>query len=320
MYEHCGTPAYIAPEIFKNNGYEGFTCDIWSAGVSLYYMLSGTQPFKGNNINELTNNILLGKYNNIDFISNEANDLINHMLQVDVNKRYNVNQCLSHPWLLGVDENERFNYNLFTNAEKVLLSKYNVNYLNCDKDEIVENFTIKNLDTLEDDKKLTGYTKSLILAPYNSVNLNNDNLIDNEVLIENYICKFGVKAQQANLKYELNNNIDFDNGMIKSQKSKNDKKDESNNNSFSKGISPNIEINEDFVSEKKSKINSPKNRSSSSDSNNGKIFIKEDLIREIETNVGYDRKYLISCLKEKKINYATATYYLLNNDNFNQFS
>ena len=320
MYEHCGTPAYIAPEIFKNNGYEGFTCDIWSAGVSLYYMLSGTQPFKGNNINELTNNILSGKYNNIDFISNEANDLINHMLQVDVNKRYNVNQCLSHPWLLGVDENERFNYNLFTNAEKVLLSKYNVNYLNCDKDEIVENFTIKNLDTLEDDKKLTGYTKSLILAPYNSVNLNNDNLIDNEVLIENNICKFGVKAQQANLKYELNNNIDFDNGMIKSQKSKNDKKDESNNNSFSKGISPNIEINEDFVSEKKSKINSPKNRSSSSDSNNGKIIIKEDLIREIETNVGYDRKYLISCLKEKKINYATATYYLLNNDNFNQFS
>ena len=320
MYEHCGTPAYIAPEIFKNNGYEGFTCDIWSAGVSLYYMLSGTQPFKGNNINELTNNILLGKYNNIDFISNEANDLINHMLQVDVNKRYNVNQCLSHPWLLGVDENERFNYNLFTNAEKVLLSKYNVNYLNCDKDEIVENFTIKNLDTLEDDKKLTGYTKSLILAPYNSVNLNNDNLIDNEVLIENNICKFGVKAQQANLKYELNNNIDFDNGMIKSQKSKNDKKDESNNNSFSKGISPNIEINEDFMSEKKSKINSPKNRSSSSDSNNGKIIIKEDLIREIETNVGYDRKYLISCLKEKKINYATATYYLLNNDNFNQFS
>ena len=258
MYEHCGTPAYIAPEIFKNNGYEGFTCDIWSAGVSLYYMLSGTQPFKGNNINELTNNILSGKYNNIDFISNEANDLINHMLQVDVNKRYNVNQCLSHPWLLGVDENERFNYNLFTNAEKVLLSKYNVNYLNCDKDEIVENFTIKNLDTLEDDKKLTGYTKSLILAPYNSVNLNNDNLIENEVLIENNICKFGVKAQQANLKYELNNNIDFDNGMIKSQKSKNDKKDESNNNSFSKGISPNIEINEDFVSEKKSKINSPK--------------------------------------------------------------
>ena len=320
MYEHCGTPAYIAPEIFKNNGYEGFTCDIWSAGVSLYYMLSGTQPFKGNNINELTNNILSGKYNNIDFISNEANDLINHMLQVDVNKRYNVNQCLSHPWLLGVDENERFNYNLFTNAEKVLLSKYNVNYLNCDKDEIVENFTIKNLDTLEDDKKLTGYTKSLILAPYNSYALPSDYLIQKGVCIENDICKFGGKAQQANLKYELNNNIDFDNGMIKSQKSKNDKKDESNNNSFSKGISPNIEINEDFMSEKKSKVNSPKNRSSSSDSNNGKIIIKEDLIREIETNVGYDRKYLISCLKEKKINYATATYYLLNNDNFNQFS
>ena len=53
MYEKCGTPAYIAPEIFKNKGYEGYLCDIWSAGITLYYMLSGSQPFRANSIEEL---------------------------------------------------------------------------------------------------------------------------------------------------------------------------------------------------------------------------------------------------------------------------
>jgi NUAK family SNF1-like kinase len=50
MFEQCGTPAYIAPEIFENKGYVGYQSDVWSSGVVLYTMLYGAVPFKASNM------------------------------------------------------------------------------------------------------------------------------------------------------------------------------------------------------------------------------------------------------------------------------
>ena len=33
IYDQCGTPAYLAPEIAGERGYENFTVDLWSLGV-----------------------------------------------------------------------------------------------------------------------------------------------------------------------------------------------------------------------------------------------------------------------------------------------
>lgn len=53
MHEQSGTPAYIAPEILRDQGYRGFKADIWSAGIVFYAMLCGTVPFKASNMKEL---------------------------------------------------------------------------------------------------------------------------------------------------------------------------------------------------------------------------------------------------------------------------
>ena len=76
MTEQCGTPAYIAPEILRDKGYEGFQCDVWSAGVVLFAMLYGTVPFKANNMSELQSLILKAKYTLKDDVSEEARSLL----------------------------------------------------------------------------------------------------------------------------------------------------------------------------------------------------------------------------------------------------
>lgn len=39
-----GTPAYLAPEVLRNRGYNR-SLDMWSVGVIIYVSLSGTFPF-----------------------------------------------------------------------------------------------------------------------------------------------------------------------------------------------------------------------------------------------------------------------------------
>ena len=315
MHENCGTPAYIAPEIFQNKGYEGYQCDIWSAGVTLYYMLGGVQPFKANNFTELKKVIKIGKYPKIESLSLEAQDLIDGMLQTDPKKRLTISHILNHPWLANVNVNNRSSMNLFTNAEKVLLSKYDVDYLNSPKEDLIENFTLKNLDTVNEEKKQNGNTKSIILAPYNSYDLNKSDLSDNGIRIENSICKFCGKVKQANIKYELYNNQEFDNGMIITQKDSENNNNNSNSNSISNPISPNVEMVNEYNAHR-SGLSSPKGSRGHIEyiPDKYEMTIRDDLLREIESVVGYDRKYMLNCIKNNEVNYATATYYLLVKD------
>ena len=110
-----GTAYYVSPEILQGSYNE--KCDIWSAGVILYVLLSGEPPFNGP-----SDSVIYSKIKKMKFsfppsrwsgISKEAKDLLNHML-VPEKERYSASQVLAHPWFKIVNEIklEKLNFNL----------------------------------------------------------------------------------------------------------------------------------------------------------------------------------------------------------------
>ena len=94
-----GTPFYMAPEIL-NNEY-GKECDVWSLGICLFKILSGSFPFCGNGIDEIFKSIL---YANVKFkhgvwegVSGGCKDLIKKMLVKDSKNRIWMDGVLEHP-------------------------------------------------------------------------------------------------------------------------------------------------------------------------------------------------------------------------------
>ncbi|KAI2664975.1 Serine/threonine-protein kinase Chk2 [Labeo rohita] len=105
----CGTPTYLAPEVFTHAATVGYTkaVDYWSLGLCVYLYcqsLGGYPPFNTEcSTMSVREQIINGHYRFIPSqwkkVSNEAKDLIKKLLVVDPEKRLSVEDALAHPWL-----------------------------------------------------------------------------------------------------------------------------------------------------------------------------------------------------------------------------
>ena len=331
LYDKCGTPMYMAPEIIlanDDNGYKGFPVDIWSSGITLYIMLSGSLPFniknKNNNKEDMALNSIKDKNNiflqnqivnvkpkEIENISIEAKNLLKGLLNKNPSKRLTCSQILNHPWLKH-SNNNMDSLNLFTKAELTMMSKTYIDYRKGELEDLKENFTLSNLRNDEiklEEKNVT--TKSTILDPFNSCINNDNNSTNNDLVImddsfddfkneniklENDIMIFNNKVKEFNLNFEVNNNQEVDNGMIIKTQSESD--NVSSSSSMNNSLSLN-DISKDFIEEKN---NNKKNE----------LNVDKNILNEIE-QYGYDKKYVLNCIENNKLCHASTVFYLLKN-------
>ena len=187
MTGSVGTPHYISPEVLQ--GQYNQKCDLWSAGVILYAMLSGSFPFDGDTNKDIYKAIIKKKYDlkkdEWKNISDDAKDLINHLL-CDEDKRYSAEMALNHPWIVKMAPNAKGaisklnlkhleNYVHISNFKKFILTYVATRLKEKEIKELKEMFY--EMDVNKDGTLTLGEIKNCLIKLNLEKNINNEEII-----------------------------------------------------------------------------------------------------------------------------------------------
>ncbi len=230
MAEQCGTPAYIAPEILRNKGYEGFGVDVWSAGIVLYAMIFGTVPFKASSMKELHKMIMRGRFAMKNDASPEVRHLIRRMLDPDPTRRCTVPEILSHKWFDDYDPTGISATSisciviLFTEEEKAAIrAEFSRTQPRPRNEGLAGNsttvesewFTEHDLEASNNELTRNVSSKSNILAPFNTTfsHPSEEGSVEEDLVMPRRVVKLATKVRDIDRQYEKNNNCELDNGV-----------------------------------------------------------------------------------------------------------
>ncbi|KAK6589771.1 calmodulin-domain kinase 1 [Cryptosporidium xiaoi] len=190
MKDRIGTAYYIAPEVLRGTYDE--KCDIWSAGVILYILLSGTPPFYGKNEYDILKRVETGKYA-FDLpqwrsVSDDAKDLIRKMLTFHPSMRISATQCLEHPWI------QKYSSEITTIKDLPSLESAMTNIRQFQAEKKLAQaallYMASKLTTIDETKQLTEIFRKL--------DSNNDGMLDRDELIRGYHEFMRLKGVDSN--------------------------------------------------------------------------------------------------------------------------
>ncbi len=201
-----------SPEILENNLYKEKS-DIWSLGITIYFMLFKEYPFNGNNKEILlhqikSNNITLKNTNNYIL-----NDLITRMLMIDVNRRISWEDYFNHPFFENKNQNnyitiekikEKENYNF--NIQLIFNYQFHNNFVNS-----ISIFPSGKIISVSSDKSIKIYKENFIVEQ-KIINAHNDSIYYVSIKDEN---NFVTCSKDKNIKtWRKNDNLFIINKII----------------------------------------------------------------------------------------------------------
>ncbi|CBZ23090.1 putative protein kinase [Leishmania mexicana MHOM/GT/2001/U1103] len=104
--EACGSPYYMAPELFEERAY-GAAADVWSLGVAFYQLMARQLPFTAASAVELRSLVCRGRCTPLHDLQNEATsrysrqfkELVSSLLTVDAAARPTLRRVLRHKYV-----------------------------------------------------------------------------------------------------------------------------------------------------------------------------------------------------------------------------
>ena len=99
-----GTPYYMAPELFSDDGVHSFASDLWALGCVLYELGTGRPPFYSSSLTKLIRQVTEGETPRVEGFSAAFNELLEQLLEKDPIKRITWASLPSHAFWGGCED------------------------------------------------------------------------------------------------------------------------------------------------------------------------------------------------------------------------
>ncbi|OMJ67875.1 hypothetical protein SteCoe_34851 [Stentor coeruleus] len=187
--QKVGSLFYSAPEVMF--GTHTTSCDLWSAGVILYILLTGYHPFSGINDDETLKNIKNIKYTTTGKIWNQISSLAKELVSLllcDHSRRISANDALHHPWILNFTQIFSPETPIISSALENLKHFTNTSVL---RDAVHFFLTMQRVST--GDIKILGEV-------FKKIDKNDDGKISKQELINEYTNTLGVIQAESEVE------------------------------------------------------------------------------------------------------------------------